>query len=106
MERSITPDTLKTQLTAVHLIDVRRKADRDASTDVLPGATWHDPEQLAQWAGELPTGRPIVLYCVRGGSVSNSVVDALQARGLDARFIEGGIEGWKAAGGAVAPQQA
>jgi rhodanese-related sulfurtransferase len=68
---------------------------------VLPGATWHDPEQLAQWAGELPAGKPIVLYCVRGGSVSNSVVDALQAQGLDARFIEG----WKAAGGAVAPQQ-
>ena len=44
----------------------------------------------------------IVLYCVRGGGVSNSVVDALQAKGLKARFIEGGIEGWKAAGGEVA----
>jgi len=106
MERSVTPDVLKSQLAEVHLIDVRRKADRDTSTEVLPGATWHDPEQLTQWAGELPAGKPIVLYCVRGGSVSNSVVDALQARGLDARFIEGGIEGWKAAGGAVAPQQA
>jgi rhodanese-related sulfurtransferase len=29
------------------------------------------------------------------------VVDALQARGLNARFIEGGIEGWKTAGGDV-----
>jgi rhodanese-related sulfurtransferase len=106
MERSISPDALKTQLTAVHVIDVRRKADRDASPDILPGATWRDPEQLAQWAGELPTGRPIVLYCVRGGSVSNSVVDALQARGLNARFIEGGIEGWKAVGGAVGPKPA
>jgi rhodanese-related sulfurtransferase len=105
MERSISPDALKPQITAVHLIDVRRKADRDASTDVLPGAIWHDPEQLAQWAGELPTGKPIVLYCVRGGSVSNSVVDALQAKGLNARFIDGGIEGWKAAGGAVGPKQ-
>jgi rhodanese-related sulfurtransferase len=106
MERSISPDALTTQLATVHLIDVRRKVDRDASADILPGATWHDPEQLAQWAGELPTGRPIVLYCVRGGSVSNSVVDALQARGLNARFIEGGIEGWKAAGGPVAANQA
>ena len=106
MERSISPDALKTQLATVHLIDVRRSADRDASTEALPGAAWHDPEQIAQWAGELPTGRPIVLYCVRGGSVSNSVVDALQARGLNARFIEGGIEGWKAAGGPVAANQA
>ena len=85
---------------------MRRSADRDASTEALPAASWHDPEQLAQWAGELPTGKPIVLYCVRGGSVSNSVVDALQARGLNARFIEGGIEGWQAAGGPVAANQA
>jgi hypothetical protein len=39
MERSVTPDVLKSQLAEVHLIDVRRKADRDASTDALPGAT-------------------------------------------------------------------
>ena len=101
MERSVTPDVLKPQLAEVHLIDVRRSADRDALPDALPGAGWHHPEQLAQWVGELPTDRPIVLYCVRGGSVSNSVVDALQARGLNARFIEGGIEGWKAVGGRV-----
>jgi rhodanese-related sulfurtransferase len=36
---------------------------------------------------------------VRGGSVSNAVVDALQAKGLKARFIEGGLEAWKATGG-------
>jgi rhodanese-related sulfurtransferase len=36
---------------------------------------------------------------VRGGSVSNSVVDQLQAKGVKARFIEGGFEAWKASGG-------
>jgi rhodanese-related sulfurtransferase len=41
---------------------------------------------------------------VRGGSVSNGVVDALHAEGLNACFIEGGIEGWKAAGGKVEPK--
>jgi rhodanese-related sulfurtransferase len=40
----------------------------------------------------------VVIYCARGGSVSNSVVDRLQAEGIKARFIEGGIEGYKAAG--------
>ena len=35
------------------------------------------------------------------GSVSSSAVDARQAKGVKARFIEGGIEGWKAAGGEV-----
>ena len=81
MDRSIKPETLKSE---------------------LAGANSKDPAQLAEWAGSLPKDRDIVLYCVRGGGVSNSVVDALQAKGLKARFIEGGIEGWKAAGGEVA----
>jgi len=102
MERTINPESLKIELAGKHIIDVRRKNDLDASTEQVPGATWHDPEQLAQWADSLPKNQDIVLYCVRGGSVSNSVVDALQAKGLKARFIEGGIEGWKAAGGQVA----
>jgi rhodanese-related sulfurtransferase len=99
MERTIKPQNL--QLANQHLIDVRRAADRDASAEQIPGAAWHDPEKLADWADSLPKDKEIVLYCVRGGSVSNGVVDALQAKGLNARFIEGGIEGWKAAGGQI-----
>jgi rhodanese-related sulfurtransferase len=102
MERTIKPEALKGSLGEKHLIDVRRAADRDASSEQLPGATWHDPERLAEWAKSLPRDQHIVLYCVRGGSVSNGVVDALQAEGLNACFIEGGIEGWKAAGGETA----
>jgi len=99
MQRTIKPEALKAVLAEKHLIDVRRAADRDASSEQLPGATWHDPEKLAEWAKSLPRDKHIVLYCVRGGSVSNGVVDALHAAGLNACFIEGGIEGWKAAGG-------
>ena len=105
MERTIKPQDLMTTLADMHLIDVRRSADLAASTERIPGATWHDPEKLAAWAGRLPQDKDIVLFCVRGGSVSNGVVDALQSRGLHARFIEGGIEGWKAAGGAVTGKQ-
>lgn len=101
MERSIHPETLKTGLADKRLLDVRRAADRDASTEQIPGAVWHDPERIAEWIDTLPREREIVIYCVRGGSVSNSVVDALRDRGLNARFIEGGIEGWKALGGGV-----
>jgi rhodanese-related sulfurtransferase len=102
MERTLKPESLKTELAGKYILDVRRAADRDASTDQLAGANWKDPEKLTEWADTLPRDQDIVLYCVRGGAVSNSVVDALQARGLKARFIEGGIEGWKAAGGEVA----
>ena len=101
MERTIQPDALKSQLAGKLILDVRRSGDRDAAPERLAGAQWKNPEQLADWADQLPKDQDIVLYCARGGSVSNSVVDALQARGLNARFIEGGIEGWKAAGGEV-----
>ncbi len=100
MERSVKPETLDPQ--GKFILDVRRADDRSASSEQLAGATWKDPSQIADWADGLPKDQEIILYCVRGGGVSNSVVDALQAKGLNARFIEGGIEGWKAAGGEVA----
>jgi rhodanese-related sulfurtransferase len=86
---------------AVYVLDVRREADYTASNESLPGAYWKNPEHLVDWADDLPKDQDIVLYCVRGGAVSNTVVDALQAKGLQARYIDGGIEGWKAAGGKV-----
>jgi rhodanese-related sulfurtransferase len=101
MDRIIAPDTLKAELAGKYVLDVRRAADHAASAEQLAGDCWKNPEDIAQWADELPRDQEIVLYCVRGGAVSNSVVDTLQARGLKARFIEGGIEGWKAADGAV-----
>ena len=101
MERSIKPENLKSELACKHLIDVRRAADRATSLEQLPDATWFDPSNITGWSEALPRDKEIVLYCVRGGAVSNSVVDALQAQGLKARYIEGGIEGWKAAGGKV-----
>ena len=79
------------------LLDVRRKADRDASGDAIPGAQWRDPERLQEWATQIPRDQEVVLYCARGGSVSNSVVDFLRQQGLNARFVEGGIAAWQAA---------
>lgn len=105
MDRTISPAALQNELAGSNatpfILDVRRAEDRNASSEQLAGASWKDPTGIAEWADALPKDRDIVLYCVRGGGVSNSVVDALQAKGLKARFIDGGIEGWKAAGGAV-----
>lgn len=101
MNRTIKPEQLKTEITGKFILDVRREADRAASAEQLANAQWKNPEQISVWAEQLPKDKEIVLYCVRGGGVSNSVVDILQAKGLRACFIEGGIEGWKSAGGAV-----
>jgi len=103
MSRTITPNDLKplVEKKAVTVLDVRRQNDYDADKVKLPGAEWKNPEQLADWIAQLPKEKEIVIYCARGGSVSNSVLDALLGKGFKARFIEGGIEGWRGAGGAI-----
>lgn len=98
MSDTITPQELEALRGGnLLLLDVRRAADRDAAPEGIPGATWRDPEQVARWAADIPTGATPVIYCVRGGSVSRSVLGALRERGIDARFVEGGMEAWKAA---------
>lgn len=84
------------------VFDVRREADYAASHETLPGAMWKNPDKIDVWVNALPRTLDVVIYCVRGGSVSNSVVDRLQAEGVKARYIEGGIEAYKAAGGKLA----
>jgi len=106
MTRTVTPNELKplVEKKAVTVLDVRRQNDYDADRVKLPGAEWRNPDQLADWSAKLPKEKEIVIYCARGGSVSNAVLDTLLGKGLEARFIEGGIEAWKAAGGNVAPK--
>ena len=89
---------------AALVFDVRREADFAASNEIIPGAMWKNPDKIDAWIGALPLTLDVVVYCVRGGSVSNSVVGRLQAAGVKARFIEGGIEAYKAAGGKVVPK--
>lgn len=99
MQRTITPTELQDKSTEFTVIDVRRKSDCDG--EAILNAEWHNPEQIAQWAKDLPSDREIVLYCSRGGSVSNNILDVLLAGNIKARYIEGGIEGWKQSGGKV-----
>jgi rhodanese-related sulfurtransferase len=102
MERTIKPEDLKSLLGTAIVLDVRRESDYAPSHEAVPGSAWRNPEQIDGWIQEVPRDREVVIYCVRGGSVSNSILDRLQAAGVQARYIEGGIEGWKAAGGEVA----
>jgi rhodanese-related sulfurtransferase len=99
LPRTIAPADLDPDTTLV--FDVRREADYTASNETIPGAMWKNPDKIDIWIGALPRTLDVVVYCVRGGSVSNSVVDRLQAEGVKARYIEGGIEAYKAAGGKV-----
>ncbi|MFP5403891.1 MAG: rhodanese-like domain-containing protein [Gammaproteobacteria bacterium] len=100
LARTLRPEKLDPDATLV--FDVRREADFAASNEIIPGALWKNPEKIDAWIGAVPLTLDVVVYCVRGGSVSNSVVDRLQAAGVKARYIEGGLEAWKAAGGKLA----
>jgi rhodanese-related sulfurtransferase len=103
MNTTIEPEDLKKLLKSegVLLLDVRRKADYDADPRLIPGATWRNPEEVAAWSQELPQGRPVVVYCVKGGSVSQSITDTLTRKQINACYIEGGLKAWKESGGAT-----
>ena len=100
MEKTITSSELAGLLAAgkqVRLLDVRRKEDYDKSPDGIGEARWYDPAAVAQWVHTLPAQQEVVLYCVRGGSVSQSVQQTLAENGIEARYLEGGIEAYRKA---------
>lgn len=104
MSDSISPEELgelRKSGADITLIDVRRQNDFDADPCIVPDAIRRPPESVGSWASALPAKPTIVVYCVRGGSVSRSVTDELRLRGLDAKYVSGGIEAWKKTGGDV-----
>ncbi len=95
-------------LSDVTILDVRKKPAYDDDTVVIAGATWRDPAMIDDWApglaGDLARDRPVVCYCVHGHEVSQGASEELRRLGFDARYLEGGIDDWKATGGRLAPK--
>ena len=103
---AVSPIELKQRLAAFPpptLIDVRRQPAFEQDPKVIPGAIRRLPEEVVNWADPLDPWRPIVVYCVRGHEVSQGAAAALRARGLDARYLAGGLEQWCAEGNATKP---
>lgn len=80
------------------LLDVRRSGVFELATTVMPGATWRDPAKVGAWATELPADQEVIVYCVYGHEVGRTTAMQLKARGVNARFLAGGIDGWQKAG--------
>ena len=76
------------------LIDVRKAPLFLAAPDLIRGALRRDPLRVADWGKTLPGEADVVVYCVHGREVSQGAAQA-----LGARYLEGGIEAWRAAGG-------
>ena len=83
------------------VLDVRRRPAYKEATDTVAGALRRDPDAVGNWMKTLPRASSVVAYCVRGHEVSQGVAKALDEHGIGARYLEGGIEAWKAKEGAL-----
>ena len=76
------------------VIDVRKMPAYLGASNLIRGALRRDPLRVADWAKTLPDETDVVVYCVHGHEVSQGA-----AKALGAKYLEGGIEAWRAAGG-------
>jgi rhodanese-related sulfurtransferase len=78
------------------VLDVRRRAAYHESREIVAGALRREPDAVGNWAKGLPRAGSVVVYCVHGHEVSQSVAEALGEHGIRSHYLEGGIEAWKA----------
>jgi len=80
------------------VIDVRRDKAFSADDRLIIGAIRRAPEDVERWQNELPSGRPVVVYCQEGHEVSQGTAAALRKAGSAAAYLQGGIAAWRAQG--------
>lgn len=73
------------------LLDVREPGEREVVA--LEGSVAIPLGELLARVGDLPAGRPVLVYCKSGGR-SADAVRMLRERGVDARNVTGGILEW------------
>ena len=83
---------------APQIVDVRRRDVYDASSDLIPGAVWREAAAADDWRAQFDPARPIVVACKAGHQLSQMAAALLRDQGSDAHVLEGGYEGWTAAG--------
>ena len=97
MDASITPAALRQALRSDQpplVIDVRKKPAFLGAPDMIRGALRRDPLRVVLWGATLPPAADVVVYCVHGHEVSQGAAQALRAAGINASYLEGGIEHW------------
>jgi pyruvate,water dikinase len=95
MEKSITAADLTHLLASgkeITVLDVRRKEDYETSPAMIAGAQWKNPAEIDQWIQTIPQQPEVIVYCVRGGSVSQSVQKRLADSGISVKYVAGGRE--------------
>jgi rhodanese-related sulfurtransferase len=80
---------------AAVMVDVREPSELAESA--VPGTIDIPLGQLEARASEIPTGKPVLVFC-RSGNRSQEGAAILAAKGYDAATVEGGIIAWQDAG--------
>jgi rhodanese-related sulfurtransferase len=96
MDASISPAALQESLRSPRpplVVDVRRQERFYEAPEMIAGALRCDPLRIDTLKKRVPRSADLVVYCVHGHEVSQEA-----AKALGARYLEGGIEAWKAAG--------
>src|SRR5215471_16038594 len=85
----VSPEEVKAMLDAgkpVQVVDARPKHYFSRTPEIMDGATWHDPERVDEWSGELSKSEPVVVFCVYGFHVGCRMAGALRDAGFDAMY--------------------
>jgi pyruvate,water dikinase len=101
MDKSLTTNELTALLASgqgLTLLDVRRQEDFDKTPQTIANAQWKNPAEIDQWLPTIAAETEVVIYCVRGGSVSQTVQQRLTDNGIKTRYVEGGLEALKKIG--------
>ena len=94
---SISPQSLYARLGtagAPLIVDVRRQPAFEAADQMIPGAIRRAPDTIDGGSHQITADRPVVVYCVRGHQVSQDTAARLRDHGIDASYLEGGVEAW------------
>ena len=102
---SISPDKLARLIGTANcpaLVDVRTDEDFTADPRLIPGSVRRRAEEAPNW-GQSYSGRPAIAICLRGQKLAQGTAAWLRVAGAAAETLEGGFEGWKAAGLPLVP---
>jgi rhodanese-related sulfurtransferase len=102
-DHSITPDALHALLDSepsVRVFDVRQPLDLLADSEIIPGATRLDPEEVIQNPSLIPRESEAVVYCTcPSDETARKILHrALALNFIRVKFLRGGLAAWKAKG--------
>ena len=105
---SITPEALHDLLASkreVLIFDVRLPLDLLADSEIIPGAKRVAPKEVIENPALIPQEKEAIVYCTCPSEKTSRAIlhKALAMNFSRIKFLQGGLDGWKAKGYPVEP---